>query len=180
MKKRRSIIIAFLLVAAITLGVGYATLTDVLDVKGTTNVNQTAAEESFNTDVYFKSAVANREADGDVAEVTQADNDVATCTVNSLKGKGDTTTFTFTIANVGDLDATVTPKIMNNSHAEYFAISSDWAGAAKEIAAGTTEAPTTLTYTITVELLKTPTETIGGSFLIQLTATSEGSTTSGT
>ena len=73
-----------------------------------------------------------------------------------------------TIANTSDLDAVVTPALnttAGNTMPEYFDIVSDWAGQAKTIPAGGSE-----TYTVTVTLLKTPTETISGSFHIELKA----------
>lgn len=170
MKKRRSTIIALLLVAALALGIGYAAVTDVLDINGTADVNQSAAEDAFDLDVYFTDAVANMEADGDVASIVEGDKDMASFTVNSLNGKDDVATFTFTIKNEGDLDAVVTPTLASdgNSNAEYFEISSDWAGQSKELKAGES-----LTYTITVKLLKTPTDTIHGAFHIELTAVAD-------
>ena len=58
MKNRKSIVVAFLLVAVMLLGVGYAALTDILDITGSADINQSAAEEAFNEDVYFTGAVA--------------------------------------------------------------------------------------------------------------------------
>ena len=170
MKKRRSLIIPVLLVAALCLGIGYAAVTDVLDINGTADVNQSAAEEAFNHDIHFTAAVAENTAEGDLASYDTADPDMASFTVNSLNGQGDTAKFTFTITNEGDLDAVVTPSLASdgNTNAEYFAISSDWAGQPKELKAGES-----LTYTMTVELLKTPTETIHGAFLIELKAVAD-------
>lgn len=171
MKKRRTLIISLLLVAALTLGIGYAALTDVLDINGTADVNQTAAEEAFDLDVYFYDAVAGNAED--LASIVDGDNDMASFTANSLKGAGDTATFTFTIKNVSDLEATVTPSLAadGNTNAEYFTITSDWNAQPKVIAAGGTE-----TYTITVTLIKTPTETIHGAFHIELTAVADNTT----
>lgn len=166
MKNRKTVVVAFLLVAVMLLGVGYAALTDVLDITGSADVNQSAAEESFNEDIYFTGAVANES--GNTASVNADNNDKASFTANTLKGAGDTATFTFTILNNGDVDAVVTPAISSNTNPTYFEITSDWAGQAKDLAAGQS-----LTYTVTVELLQTPTETISGSFVIELTATSE-------
>lgn len=165
MKQRKTVIVAFLLAAVLLLGVGYAALTDVLDITGSADVNQSAAEDAFNEDIYFKTAVANE--DGNTASVNLDNNDKASFTANTLKGQGDKATFTFTIINEGDLDATVTPSISSNTNTEYFGISSDWAGQPKTLEAGKT-----LTYTVTVELLETPTQTISGSFIIELTAVS--------
>ena len=166
MKRRRTLITSLLLVAALVLGIGYAALTDVLDINGTADVNQSAAEDAFDMDVYFDKAEANE--DGNTASVNTNDNDKASFTVNTLKGKGDKATFTFTIKNDGDGDAVVTPVFAaadGNTNPTYFAISSDWAGQAKTIPAGGSE-----TYTITIELLKTPTETIHGAFHVEMTA----------
>ena len=165
MKKRRSVVIAFLLIAALVMGIGYAALTDVLDITGSADINQSAAEDAFDEDIYFTTAVANQE--GNTASVNADNNDKASFSAKTLKGQGDTATFTFTIYNDGDLDANVTPSISSNTQEEYFKISSDWNGQTKVLAA-----KGTLTYTVTVELLKTPTETLSGSFIIELTAVS--------
>ena len=95
MKNRKIVIVAFLLAAMMLLGVGYAALTDVLDITGSADVNQSAAEEAFNEDVYFSGAVANES--GNTASVNTDNNDKASFTANTLKGKGDKATFTFTI-----------------------------------------------------------------------------------
>lgn len=166
MKNRRNVVVAFLVCAVMLLGVGYAALTDVLDITGSADVNQLQAENSFNEDIHFTAAVANET--GNTASINSDNNDKCSFTVNSLSGEGDKATFTFTITNDGDLDATVTPTLnaaTGNTKPEYFTISSDWDGAPKTLTAGGT-----LNYTVTVELIKTPTETIGGSFLIELTA----------
>ena len=168
MKNRKTVVVAFLLCAVLLLGVGYAALSDTLDITGSADVNQSAADEAFNEDIYFSAAVANET--GNTASVNADNNDKASFTAATLKGKGDKVTFTFTITNAGDVDATVTPKLnatLGNTNTEYFSISSDWNGAAKDLAAHSE-----LTYTVTVELLKTPTETISGSFLVELTAVS--------
>lgn len=173
MKNRKSVIVAFLLVAVMLLGVGYAALTDVLDITGTADVNQSAAEESFNKDIFFSAAVANETgntASGNTASVNADNNDKASFTVNSLKGKDDAASFTFTIKNAGDVAANIIPKLnaaLGNTLPEYFDVTSDWGGQAKKLAAGEE-----ITYTVTVKLLKTPTKTISGSFLVELTAVS--------
>ena len=171
MKKRRSLIISLLLVAALTLGIGYAALTDVLDINGTADVNQTAAEEAFDVDVYFYEATAN-DAEN-VASIVDGDKDMASFTASNLKGAGDKATFTFTINNDGDLATKVTPTLAadGNNNPEYFTITSDWNAQPKTIAAGGSE-----THTVTVTLIKTPTETIHGAFHIELTAVADNTT----
>ena len=168
MKNRRNVVVAFMLVAVMLLGVGYAALTDTLDINGTVDVNQSAAEEAFNEDIFFSAAVANEA--GNTASVNADNNDKASFTINTFKGKDDVATFTFTIKNNGDVDANVTPKLnasLGNTNPEYFSIESDWDGATKTLEAGGE-----LTYTLTVTMLKTHTETISGSFLVELVAVS--------
>ena len=168
MKNRRNVVVAFLVVAVMLLGIGYAALSDTLDITGSADVNQSAAEEAFNEDIYFSAAVANDE--GNTASVNADNNDKASFTAATLKGKGDKVSFTFTIKNDGDVDANVTPKLnasLGNTNPEYFSIVSDWNGESKLLAAHSE-----ITYTLTVELLKTPTVTISGSFLVELTAVS--------
>ena len=168
MKNRKIVIVAFLLVATLLLGVGYAALSDTLDITGSADVSQVAAEEAFNEDVYFSAASAS---EGNTASVNGDNNDKASFTAATLKGAGDKATFTFTITNDGDVAATVTPKLnasLGNTNPEYFSITSDWGGAAKTLAAHSE-----ITYTVTVELIKTPTETISGSFLVELVAVGE-------
>ena len=165
MKNRKTVVVAFLLVAVMLLGIGYAALTDVLDITGSADVNQSAAEEAFNEDIYFSAAVANQT--GNTASVNADNNDKASFTANTLKGKGDKATFTYTIKNDGDLAATITPSISSNTNPTYFDYYSDWNGQPTELAAGAS-----VTYTITIELIETPTETISGSCIIELTAVS--------
>ena len=167
--KNRKGLISLMLVAVLLLGIGYAALSDTLDITGSADVNQSAAEEAFNEDIFFSAAVANEA--GNTASVNADNNDKASFTAATLKGKGDKVTFTFTIKNDGDVDATVTPKLnasLGNTNPEYFSISSDWAGEAKVLTAHSE-----VTYTLTVELLKTPTNTISGSFLVELVAVAE-------
>ena len=168
MKKRRTFIVSMLLIAALALGIGYAALTDVLDINGTADVNQSQAEADFDLNVYF--SAVSKIHDDDKVSITDGDNDMASFTINSLKGKDDTASFTFTITNDSDLDAMVTPTFAadGNTNPTYFSIESDWAGQPREIKAGESD-----TYTVTVTLLATPTETIHGSFHIELTAVAE-------
>ena len=167
MRNRKNVIVAFVLVAVMLMAVGYAALTDILDITGSADVNQSAAEEAFNEDIYFVSAAANQE--GNTASVNTDNNDKASFTAKTLKGAGDKATFTFVITNDGDVDAEGTPKISSNTNEAFFKITSDWmvggVSTPKTLAAGSQ-----LSYTVTVELLQTPTETIGGSFVIELTA----------
>ena len=175
MKNRKIVVVAFLLIAAMLLGVGYAALTDTLDITGSADVNLTDLEKEFEDEIYFSAAVAN-DGTPNTASVNADNNDKASFSAKSLLHKDETTSFTFTIENKSQYSVDVTPKLnatLGNTNSEYFAISSDWNGATKTIAAGASE-----TYTLTVKLLKDPTAAVSGSFLVELVVTADdGSTT---
>jgi hypothetical protein len=92
MKNRKFVVVAFLLVAVLLLGVGYAALSDTLDITGSADVNQSAAEEAFNEDVYFSAAVANE--DGNTASINGDNNDKASFTATGFT-RNQTTKFCF-------------------------------------------------------------------------------------
>ena len=144
----------------------YAAVTDILYIEGVATVNATEAEKAFDADIKFVNAVANGAGTTNTASIVN--DDKAGFTVNSLAGKGDSATFTFTIRNDGDLTAQVTPMIHENTNPAYFEVKSDWDGSSKELAGNGAE----ITYTVTVTMLQTPTTTVGGSVTIELTAVS--------
>ena len=162
MKKRRSTIVAFLLVAALCLGIGYAALTDVLDIQGTAEVNLSGVETDYDAHVYF-SAVSSGE--GYTASINGDNKDKASFTVSGLKEKDQTITVTYTIKNEHDLDVVVTPVIKQNSNPTYFGLSSDWNSQPQTITAGGEK-----TISVSVTLLESPTELQVASFNIELTA----------
>ena len=180
MKNRKIVVVAFLLAAVMLLGVGYAALTDTLDITGSADVDLTGLNEEFEEDIYFLSAVAN-EGSPNTASVNTDNNDKASFSAKSLKEKGDTATFTFTIVNKSAHEVVVTPKLnatLGNTNTEYFEITSDWNGESRTIPATTDDAnPSTITYTVTITLKKDPTEAISGSFLVELTAVADNAAT---
>ena len=171
--KRRNLVVTFMLVAALALGVGYAALSDILDIQGTAEISTGAMEEAFNQDVYFSAVVVNNPSSGSTASINSDNNDKATFTAKGFTQVGDTISFTYTITNDSEhYAANVTPKLIQNSNEEYFGISSDWQSTMHTIAAGASE-----TITVTVGLIKLPTATgegesnlRGASFNIELTA----------
>ena len=185
MKNRRQILVAFMLCAVMLLGIGYAAVTDALDINGMAEINAGNVQSAFDVNVYFSDAVANAHTTGntpDRAAIDAVDNDVATFASYNLAEIGDSTSFTFTITNESDLDVSVMPVLSYSGNAEaqetakeYFDVYSDWKvdGVVnpKVVAAGSS-----ITYTVTVKLKKTPALGDGGllssSFNIKLTATS--------
>ena len=166
MKKRRTLIISLLLVATLALGIGYAALSDVLDIQGTAEISANSAQEAFNQDVYFTKAEAGK---GATASINPDNNDKGTFTATGFSQVGDEVSATYTIKNDSEhYAANVTPKLLQNSNEEFFAISSDWASTMQTIPAGAEK-----TITVTVRLVKLPTAAEGlttASFNIELKA----------
>ena len=188
MKNRRQILVAFMLCAVMLLGIGYAAVTDALDINGMAEINSGNVQNAFDLNVYFSGAVANAYTTAntpDRAAIDAADNDVATFASYNLAEIGDSTSFTFAITNNSDLEVSVMPVLSYSGNTEaqalaqeYFNVYSDWKvdGVVnpKVVAAGSS-----ITYTVTVKLKKTPALGDGGllssSFNIKLTATSTAS-----
>ena len=184
MKNRRNIVIAFMLCAVMLLGVGYAAVSDALDILGTAEINAGNVQSAFDTNVYFSAAHANTHTTGatpDKAWVSSEDNDFAQFNSYNLAEVGDMSTFTFTIKNDSDLEVSVMPVLTYSGNAEaqalaaqYFDVYSDWkvngTVQPRNIAAGGE-----ITYTVTVKLKQTPALAEGGllssTFNIKLTAT---------
>ncbi len=107
MKARRIAIIAFTLIAAMTIGVGYAALTDTLSVNGTASLSHSEAEEQFDVEVYFSGVGALISC---AAEIDANDPDIATITITEgMAVVGDKATATFTVTNASAGSVTLTP-----------------------------------------------------------------------
>lgn len=170
MKNRKFIVVAFMLVACMIVGVGYAVLTDTLNLEGDAEVSHTNAENAFDGDVYF-SAVST--GDGYTAEILQTNPDKGNFTVTGLEGINDTVTITFTIMNDSDIAALVKMDAVNTilTNDTYFAVTYSIDATGVQIPAGGTQ-----DVTVTVKLLKTPVlaenQTISGTFTYELDVSS--------
>ena len=124
MKKRNLVIVAFMLVAAMTIGVGYAALSANLTISGTAKLDIAEAEDQITEDVFIsagtvESTGTNTGVDGgvitDFAHVESESSRLHDFTgkkytnvvfeVNTLAQIGQTATFTYTISNTSDNDA---------------------------------------------------------------------------
>lgn len=101
MKSRKIVLIAFMLVAVLTMGIGFAAYSTTLAVHGTTQVSAEAIE--FTNDVKFIGASSSNEAFG----TATGDGQVATFTVSGMTAYNDTVTFTYTIQNGSDFDVDI-------------------------------------------------------------------------
>ena len=170
MKKRRTLIISLLLIAALALGIGYAALGDDLEVEGYAKITGDSADKAFAADIYFTKAIMS--AEKGTAEII-ADSkgeaaDKVKITVNDgvLGGQGDSVMVALEISNVGDLDAYVTLGGINVTNSEYFAVTTSWGtNNTQSLAKGST-----LDCNVTITVLKTPTADIDTTFTIGFTA----------
>lgn len=105
MKNRKFVVVAFLVVAAMLMGIGYAALTDTLTIIGNANVDLAGANTVFDEKIYFSAAEVTEGVEGkDLVSFTADD---ATYTVHGLATIADQAVFTFTIQNDSNLDALI-------------------------------------------------------------------------
>ena len=177
MKKKKLAVAAFVTAAALTLGIGYAALSDSMQIDGTMNVNGGTA---FDADIYFTSA-GEVDATGYTATIA-TDKDKASFTVSGLSGAGESVTIPFVISNFGDNDAWVSVKTAPNASSELhpnygtiYTVSTDLTSAKKlgkaTVSEGNTTA-TTLTVNVTVTMIATPEDPVADTFTVMLDVTS--------
>jgi len=179
MKKRRTLIISMLLIAALCLGIGYAAVTGSLIVDG----KVVASAQPFN--VHFVAFQANT-GTGVISNVPEVSCDTILSTSNPAKSimlnvrnmasDGDKVSATLTIKNDNDCDMYVsvdtvlygeTAGAVTSNVANYFEVTTDWGTDVKTIAKGGTE-----TITVSIEMLKSCTEDYSGFFRVTLNGTS--------
>ncbi len=182
MKKRRIAIASFLLIAVLVMGIGFATLTDNLFIKGEASLATTSAQSDFDADVRFKAAVVVENTGGtntatpDSAVVGETDKDSATFYVKSLGKKDESVTFKFTIENVSDeFDAKITldTGYPTTTDATNFDITYSIKNNDVDTGAIICEAGGTVDVYVTVKLLNTPSENMSAAFNVNLTAASQ-------
>ena len=159
MKKKRTFLVVALLVAALSLAVGYAAITKNLEVTG--SASATTNDDNFK--VRFTGTPETSDGSKVTAKVTG--ELAATINVSDLTTTGDTVTATYEIENYSaELGASLAVGTIENSNKDYFEVTASLGAAS--IAAG---AKTTLT--VTVKLLKTPVENQTTDITVPVTAT---------
>lgn len=177
MKNRKIVVVAFLLIAVLLLGVGYAALTDTLTIIGNAHIDVDTANKTFDERIYFSAAEAtSTTGTGTTADTASFTADDATYTANKLAVKGEKSVFTFTITNVSNVDAEITVNTKklsgdnnpSNSNTEKFTVEYSYPQ-------GTTIAKNggTITVVVTVTLKDVVTSATSATFGIELTATSK-------
>ena len=164
MKNRKTVVVAFLLVAMLLVGVGFAQLTDQLLISGTAGVDASHSQEVFDGDIYFSKVISGT---GCTAEIlSDPDQGEITVTAGALKEVGNEVIATYTIKSESDLDVTITPSIANGNNT-YFTVTTSWNDAPQVLPAGGT-----LDITVTVKLARTAEEDQSTTFTVTLNAVS--------
>ena len=169
MRNRKTVIVAFMLVACMILAVGFAAMADQLDIAGTSEVSFANAQNAMDADVYFKSASTGT---GYTAWVVAEDVDRAGFKVTGLSNVGDTITITFTIANDNAfaVSCVMDPENTAATRTDYFTYTTNVGDSAFQIAANST-----YDVTVTVELIQLPQlsegQILSGSFDLQYDVT---------
>ena len=158
MRRTNKIILAVLIMAVMSLGIGYAAIQNItLNITGTATANPNQA----NFSVKFSGTPTVSDPNKVLAAITDDTN--ATINVEGLTSAGDTVSATYTIQNISsDLSADLVVDI-TNSNKEYFLIESELANTSLKAGEATT-------LTITIQLIKTPVSSIETSTIgMQLT-----------
>jgi len=176
MKNRKIVVVAFLLVAVLLLGVGYAALTDQLTIIGNAHVDVDTANKTFDQRVYFSAAEATSSSGtGATADVASFNTDDATFTANKLAVVEEASVFTFTITNASNVDAIISvndTKLSgddnpSNSNTDKFTVAYTYPNGMEVAKNGGT-----ITVVVTVTLKEPVTSATSATFGIELTATS--------
>lgn len=181
MKNRKTVVVAFLLVAAMLLGIGYANLTTTLTIIGNAHVDIAQAEVNFDNKVYFSEARlgVSTGTGGTADEISANNTDDATYVVNTLATKGEKSEFIFTIQNDSNVPVkiSVEPKKLSgaenntNSNPTIFKVTYTYANDDMTIKSGES-----MEVKVTVEIVEAVTKATSGTFTIELTATAVSDT----
>ena len=169
MKNRKFVVAAFLLAAAMLLGVGYAAISDTLDIQGTADVSEQGANNTFNDDVYFdgvmlngekKDAITLNEQQGYTAHIDSMDNDMAHFTISDVDANGEYKVITYVIQNDSSNEVVISLKNASTTEPTYFSYETELDNSAtKTIAAGEST-----TVWVKVTLINDPAEAFTAAF----------------
>lgn len=168
MKKRNTTIFAFLLLAAVGMGVGYAALTDSLTFGG--SAAAVADADAWESNIHF--AAAETQANAKAEYEVDATGDAATLTVSGMEAKNETIVVKMAIVNENtDYDAkldvtsawTVTPGANT--------VASDFTITCPELVDDAIVPKNgQLEFTVTIKLNVQPTENLSATFNIAFDA----------
>lgn len=165
MKSKKTIIALTILLAVLALGIGYATISNVvLNISG----SAAASADASNFNVGFDTSITPvGTATVGTAEGNYTDTKNATMTVSGLTTAGQSATVTYTVKNTStDIKANLSATVNNTgANANYFTVSDPVFGETSINANDST------TVAITVTLNQTPIDDVSANFSVALTAT---------
>lgn len=189
--KRRNLFLSFVVIALLLIGIGYAAISDTLDVTGTiatdyaeldlmfveavavTPTDSVASSHGVHSNGGYATPHADIKGSGTISNQTadsgqlywNLNSDLVTLSVENLAHKGDKVQFVLTIKNVsaaGDMKAKLTTPDVANNHEEWFKVTA-------ALSANEVEVGSTVTLTIEVELLQSVSEAgVSGTFTVDL------------
>lgn len=184
MKNRKRIIVAFLCVAVLLLGVGYAAFTDTLTIIGNIVADMKQAEINYDANVYFEDVKfldGTNSGDKTQDSVGGIGTDDATFAIHSLATLGEYAEVQFTIANDSNVAVNVTMPTTrlsggnnnSNTNAEQFKITYTYQGQAIDVGTTDIEIPSKGSAVIVakVEIVAPVTVATGATFGLDLNVT---------
>lgn len=179
MKRRKSVVVVFLLAAAMMLSVGYAALTDTLTIDGDLQTDTTVAMDEFDDDVYFSGTSIVQDDTGNkaVSQILDGRDDAKiealhfTVADQVVKAK-----FTITndqanefAASIVGSDITVTNG--DAGHNPIFSATWSWAVDSIDHTTAVLQPNESKDLWVTITLLETPQEIHEATFSVSYTAT---------
>lgn len=179
MKNRRITLAAFLLVAVLVMGIGFAAVADNLNIGGSARANSSQTATVFDEKVYFDDAVklagTGTSGEADTIEITGTQKDDITFRVYSLSLIDQYTQFKITIKNESEqYDAVITLDDGQPTGTIDGKIKIEYSTKSDSIDSGEITCPSggTVDVYVTVTLLCSPDAELDATFTCNLTATS--------
>lgn len=171
MKNRKTIITSFLLLAGLTLGVGYAAISNTLTVTGAVNLGTDENNFSVVFDSVEQDANEVKRWTATINENTI--NSTLTINSNALDTKGDSIDIDYTVRNASpanDLIAVLGDITVTNANTSWYTVEANWVDSSVvELAYNETAV-----FNVKVTLVNTPTESVSGlDFFVSFTATAK-------
>ncbi len=172
MKNRKIVIVAFLLVAMMLLGVGYAALTDTLTITGDIAAKTDIAQSEFDADIYFSAASIVKDDTGNnaAAQILEG-RDSAKLISTHFTVKGQVVIAKFTITNDSpEFAARLTPSALaienEADHDPVFTATWSWSETESDTSSYDLQPGESKDLWVTVTIIETPTEEHEATFEI--------------
>ncbi len=183
MKNRKIVLVAFMLIAVMLLGIGFAELTDTLSINGTLETDITQSQNAFDDGLYISAtSIVTDDTGNKAASQINEGRDEATITAHHFTTEGQTVVVKYTIKNdCTDFTATVTPAVANASvtvengeeHDPIFSVSWSWSNTETDIAAKTLAPGESQDFWVKITLDVAPDAVHSATFAISFNAVGE-------